>query len=202
MMVTVVLDYKCQHAFTNPRLHKNRFSIPQNLHLIALNSPQPGNMQGIKGVDHQCFLQAQAIGLKGTFRAFLSSRLQDLYSIVRQNNRELLPIVNLQDEELFSNWKSIFSGSEGKMNDNVRIYSFDGRDVLDDDAWPEKMVWHGSSPEGSRQTDSYCETWRTGGHAVTGMASSVQEGYLLQQLPRGCSSSFIVLCIENSYTAE
>uniref|UniRef100_A0A671LDF2 Collagenase NC10/endostatin domain-containing protein n=1 Tax=Sinocyclocheilus anshuiensis TaxID=1608454 RepID=A0A671LDF2_9TELE len=153
-------------------------------------------------VDHQCFLQAQAIGLKGTFRAFLSSQLQDLYSIVRQNNRELLPIVNLQDEELFSNWESIFSGSEGKMNDNVRIYSFDGRDILDDDAWPEKMVWHGSSTQGSRQTDSYCETWRTGSHAVTGMASSLQEGYLLQQLPRGCSSSFIVLCIENSYIAE
>uniref|UniRef100_A0A672M9A4 Collagenase NC10/endostatin domain-containing protein n=1 Tax=Sinocyclocheilus grahami TaxID=75366 RepID=A0A672M9A4_SINGR len=173
-----------------------------SLHLIALNSPQLGNMQGIKGVDHQCFLQAQAIGLKGTFRAFLSSQLQDLYSIVRQNNRKLLPIVNLQDEELFSNWESIFNGSEGKMNDNVHIYSFDGRDVLDDDAWPEKMVWHGSSTQGSRQTDSYCETWRTGSHAVTGMASSLQEGYLLQQLPRGCSSSFIILCIENSYIAE
>lgn len=64
------------------------------------------------------------------------------------------------------------------------------------------MVWHGSSTQGTRQTDSYCETWRTGTHAVTGMASSLQEGYLLQQLPRGCSSSFIVLCIENSYIAE
>uniref|UniRef100_A0A671LLD1 Collagenase NC10/endostatin domain-containing protein n=1 Tax=Sinocyclocheilus anshuiensis TaxID=1608454 RepID=A0A671LLD1_9TELE len=136
------------------------------------------------GIDHKCLLQAQAIGLKGTFRAFLSSRLQDLYSIVRQNDRELLPIVNLQ--ELFSNWESIFSGSEGKMNDNAHIYSFDCRDVLDDDAWPEKMVWHESSTHGSRQTDSYCEKWRTGSHVVTGMASS----------------SFIVLCIENSYTAE
>ncbi|KAL0190765.1 hypothetical protein M9458_013463, partial [Cirrhinus mrigala] len=66
------------------------------MHLIALNSPQLGNMQGIRGIDHQCFLQAQAIGLKGTFRAFLSSRLQDLHSIVRQNDRESLPIVNLQ----------------------------------------------------------------------------------------------------------
>uniref|UniRef100_A0A672R261 Collagenase NC10/endostatin domain-containing protein n=1 Tax=Sinocyclocheilus grahami TaxID=75366 RepID=A0A672R261_SINGR len=172
------------------------------LHLIALNSPQRGDMQGIRGIDHKCLLQAQAIGLKGTFRAFLSSRLQDLYSIVRQNDRELLPIVNLQDEELFSNWESIFSGSGGKMNDNVHIYSFDCRDVLDDDAWPEKMVWHGSSTRGSRQTDGYCETWRTGSHVVTGMASSLQEGYLIQQLPRGCTSAFIVLCIENSYIAE
>uniref|UniRef100_A0A8C1YH13 Collagenase NC10/endostatin domain-containing protein n=1 Tax=Cyprinus carpio TaxID=7962 RepID=A0A8C1YH13_CYPCA len=156
----------------------------KNLHLITLNSPQRGGMQGISGVDHKCFLQAQAIGLKRTFRAFLSSWLQDLYSIVRQNDRELSPIVSLQ--ELFSNWESIFSGSE---------------DVLDDDAWP-KMVWHGSSTDGSRQTDSYFETWQTGSNAVTGMASLLQEGYLLQQLPHGCTSSFIILCIENSYIAE
>lgn len=69
--------------------------FPQ-LHLIALNSPQEGDMQGIRGVDHQCFLQAQAVGLKGTFRAFLSSRLQDLYSIVRRIDRDHIPIVNLK----------------------------------------------------------------------------------------------------------
>lgn len=157
-------------------------------------------MQGIKGVDHQCFLQAQAIGVKGTFRAFLSSRLQDLYSIVQKNDRDRLPIVNLKDEVLFSDWESIFSDSEGRMTDNTHIYSFDGRDVLNDDAWPEKMVWHGSSTRGHRQTDSYCEAWRTNSYAATGIASSLQDGYLLQQLPRSCSSSFVVLCIENTYS--
>lgn len=131
------------------------------LHLIALNSPKTGDMQGIKGVDHQCFLQAQANGLKGTFRAFLSSRLQDLYTIVRKDDRDRLPVVNLkvsitlsirfysmysvdflpkllclpQDEVIFSDWESIFSDSEGRISDNTRIYSFDGRDVLNDDAW-------------------------------------------------------------------
>lgn len=121
-------------------------------------------MLGIKGVDHQCFLQAQAIGLKGTFRAFLSSRLQDLYSIVRKDDRDQLHVVNLkvsvtlstlnhtknmvtvyslltqcicspQDEALFSDWESIFNDSEGRITDDTSIYSFDGRDVLNDDAW-------------------------------------------------------------------
>uniref|UniRef100_A0A3B1K2M5 Collagenase NC10/endostatin domain-containing protein n=1 Tax=Astyanax mexicanus TaxID=7994 RepID=A0A3B1K2M5_ASTMX len=172
----------------------------KKLHLIALNSPQDGDMQGIRGVDHQCFLQAQAIGLKGTFRAFLSSRLQDLYSIVRRSDRDQYPIVNLRDEELFSNWDAIFSDNEGKIRDNIRIYSFDGRDVLEDDAW--QVVWHGSSTAGHRQTDSFCETWRTDNHAVTGMASSLQDGHLLQQTPRSCSRSSILLCIENSYISK
>lgn len=53
-------------------------------------------MRGIRGADFLCFTQAQAIGMKGTFRAFLSSRLQDLHSIVRKTDRERVPVVNLK----------------------------------------------------------------------------------------------------------
>lgn len=53
-------------------------------------------MRGIRGADYLCFQQARAIGLKGTFRAFLSSKLQDLYTIVRRADRDNIPIVNLK----------------------------------------------------------------------------------------------------------
>ncbi len=69
---------------------------PHQLHLIALNAPHTGNMRGIRGADFLCFQQARAVGLKGTFRAFLSSKLQDLYTIVRRSDRDSLPIVNLK----------------------------------------------------------------------------------------------------------
>lgn len=69
--------------------------LPQ-LHLVALNTPQSGAMRGIRGADFLCFSQAQAVGLQGTFRAFLSSRLQDLHSIVRRADRDRLPILNLK----------------------------------------------------------------------------------------------------------
>lgn len=63
---------------------------------MALNTPLSGGMRGIRGADFQCFQQARAVGLSGTFRAFLSSRLQDLYSIVRRADRSFVPIVNLK----------------------------------------------------------------------------------------------------------
>ncbi|KAJ8349566.1 hypothetical protein SKAU_G00246960 [Synaphobranchus kaupii] len=172
------------------------------LHLIALNTPQVGNMRGIRGADYLCFQQARVIGLKGTFRAFLSSKLQDLYSIVRKSDRDNLPIVNLKDQVLFNSWESLFSDLGGKMKDGTSIYSFDGRDILRDSAWPQKMVWHGSSSRGHRQSDNYCETWRMEDQVMTGMASSLQDGGLLQQTPRSCSSQYIVLCIENSYITQ
>uniref|UniRef100_A0A3Q0R2R8 Collagenase NC10/endostatin domain-containing protein n=1 Tax=Amphilophus citrinellus TaxID=61819 RepID=A0A3Q0R2R8_AMPCI len=152
----------------------------------------------IRGADFLCFQQARTVGLKGTFRAFLSSKLQDLYTIVRRSDRDSVPIVNLKDQVLFSSWDTLFGDSANTMRENVPIYSFDGRDILRDSAWPEKMVWHGSSKKGHRQTDQYCETWRTGDRAVTGLASSLQSGHLLQQSPSSCSGSYIVLCIENA----
>uniref|UniRef100_A0A3B4U233 Collagenase NC10/endostatin domain-containing protein n=1 Tax=Seriola dumerili TaxID=41447 RepID=A0A3B4U233_SERDU len=172
-------------------------SLP-GLHLIALNAPQTGNMRGIRGADFLCFQQARAVGLKGTFRAFLSSKLQDLYTIVRRSDRDSFPILNLKDQVLFSSWESIFGDNASKMRENVPIYSFDGRDILRDSAWPEKMVWHGSNNKGHRQTDHYCETWRAGDRAVTGLASSLQSGHVLQQTSSSCSGSYIVLCIENA----
>uniref|UniRef100_A0A8C7WNX8 Collagenase NC10/endostatin domain-containing protein n=1 Tax=Oryzias sinensis TaxID=183150 RepID=A0A8C7WNX8_9TELE len=157
-----------------------------------------GSMHGLIGVDAMCYKQAQAIKMKGTFRAFLSSRLQDLYSIVHSAQRNAVPIVNLKDEVLFDSWINIFKG--GKINENVSIYSFDGKDVLRDDTWPEKMVWHGSSHEGQRNVNNMCESWRVNDQAVTGMAASLLQGSFMQQRPSSCSSSHVVLCIENSVT--
>lgn len=147
-----------------------------------------------------CFTQAQAAGMKGTFRAFLSARLQDLHSIVRKADRDRVPIVNLKDEILFDNWDAIFN--DGKMKDNVSIYSFDGKDIMSDSTWPEKMLWHGSTGAGLRHVDSFCETWRIGDRALTGMASSLQSGNLLHQSSGSCSSSYVVLCVENSYVGH
>lgn len=62
------------------------------LHLVALNFPLSGDMRA----DFQCFQQAQLAGLTSTYRAFLSSHLQDLATVVRKTDRHNLPVVNLQ----------------------------------------------------------------------------------------------------------
>uniref|UniRef100_A0A8C8Y213 Collagenase NC10/endostatin domain-containing protein n=1 Tax=Panthera leo TaxID=9689 RepID=A0A8C8Y213_PANLE len=172
-------------------------AAPPQLHLVALNSPQPGGMRGIRGADFQCFQQARAVGLAGTFRAFLSSRLQDLYSIVRRADRTGVPIVNLRDEVLFPSWEALFSGSEGQLKPGARVFSFDGRDVLPQGVGPDPGGR--GSGLGRRLTDSYCETWRTEDAAAAGQASSLLAGRLLAQKAASCRNAFIVLCIENSF---
>ncbi|CAL8368967.1 unnamed protein product [Boreogadus saida] len=177
-------------------------SAVPGLRLVALNSPLRGDMRGIRGADFQCYQQARAGGLTSTYRAFLSSHLQDLATIVRRNDRHHMPVVNLYGEVLFSSWASIFSGNGGVFNPATPLYSFDGRDVLTDPAWPEKQVWHGSSVVGVRATTSYCEAWRAGDREVTGYASLLQTGRLIGQHSRSCSTPLVVLCIENTYVAN
>lgn len=53
-------------------------------------------MRGIRGADFQCYQQARSMGLTSTYRAFLSSHLQDLATIVRKADRTDMPVVNLR----------------------------------------------------------------------------------------------------------
>lgn len=64
---------------------------------------------------------------------------------------------------------------------------------------PQKSIWHGSDAKGRRLPESYCETWRTEERAVTGQASSLGSGKLLEQMASSCQHAFVVLCIENSF---
>lgn len=63
--------------------------------MAALNTALTGDMLGISGADYKCYRQAKQAGLSGTFRAFLSSRGQNLGSIVRSADQGL-PIVNIK----------------------------------------------------------------------------------------------------------
>ncbi|XP_034744723.1 collagen alpha-1(XV) chain-like [Etheostoma cragini] len=178
------------------------FNAVPGLHLVALNTPLKGDMRGIRGADFQCYQQARSMGLTATYRAFLSSHLQDLATIVRKVDRNDMPVVNLRGEVLFSSWMSIFSGNGGTFEPSTPIYSFNGRNVMTDSAWPEKLVWHGSNTGGIRVTTNYCEAWRTADVAVTGQAALLQTGRLLGQHTRSCSNHYIVLCIENTYVGN
>lgn len=70
--------------------------------MAALNEPFTGDMHGVRGADYACYRQAKRAGLRGTFRAFLSSRVQNVDSIVRLGDRDL-PIVNIKVKSLIKN---------------------------------------------------------------------------------------------------
>nr|XP_017009453.1 collagen alpha-1(XV) chain isoform X8 [Drosophila takahashii] len=165
------------------------------LRVAALNEPSTGDLQGIRGADFACYRQGRRAGLLGTFKAFLSSRVQNLDTIVRPADRDL-PVVNTRGDVLFNSWKGIFNGQGGFFSQAPRIYSFSGKNVMTDPSWPMKMVWHGSLPNGERSMDTYCDAWHSGDHLKSGYASNLDGHKLLEQKRQSCDSKLIILCVE------
>ncbi|PNF18720.1 hypothetical protein B7P43_G05034 [Cryptotermes secundus] len=166
-----------------------------SLRMAALNEPCTGDMTGVRGADYSCYRESRRAGLRGTFRAFLSSRVQNLDSIVRFSDREL-PVVNIKGEVLFNSWKDMFNGDGGFFSQQARIYSFSGKNILTDFAWPQKIVWHGSHLLGERAMDTYCDAWHSASTDKVGLASSLLKNKLLDQERYSCNNRFAVLCIE------
>ncbi|KAH8362771.1 hypothetical protein KR084_000843 [Drosophila pseudotakahashii] len=165
------------------------------LRVAALNEASTGDLQGIRGADFACYRQGRRAGLLGTFKAFLSSRVQNLDTIVRPADRDL-PVVNTRGDVLFNSWKGIFNGQGGFFSQAPRIYSFSGKNVMTDPSWPMKSVWHGSLPNGERSIDTYCDAWHSGDHLKSGYASNLDGHKLLEQKRQSCDSKLIILCVE------
>lgn len=62
---------------------------------MALNSPLQGDLQGVRGADLRCSQEAREEGLGSSYRAFVSSQLQDVRTVVRRGEQHL-PVLNLQ----------------------------------------------------------------------------------------------------------
>ncbi|KAI5645534.1 collagenase NC10 and endostatin domain-containing protein [Phthorimaea operculella] len=152
-------------------------------------------MHVLRRADFACYRQARRAGLRGTFRAFLTSRIQNLDSTVRYADRHL-PVVNIEGEMLFKSFSDIFDGNGGIMAGTTRIYSFTRKNIMTDPHWPQKLIWHGSHAGGERAMDTFCEEWQSSDPINKGMASSLYSHKLLSQEKHSCNNHFIVLCIE------
>ncbi|XP_065566342.1 collagen alpha-1(XVIII) chain-like isoform X5 [Artemia franciscana] len=173
------------------------YDLKMPLRMAALNKPMTGDMNGTRAYDYLCYRQAQGARLRGTFKAFLASHIQNLDSVVRLLDREL-PVVNTKGDILFDSWSQIFDGAGGEISQNSRIYSFDGKDILTDSNWPTKSIWHGARQSGERATDFSCKKWKTRSSETVGLGSSLLSGKILLQEEYPCSNAHIILCVEGT----
>ena len=146
-------------------------------------------------------LQAGRAGLRGTFRAFLSSGERSLENIVRYRDRDL-PVVNMKGEVLYSAWRDIFHDPSQPLLTSQPLYSFSGKDVLNSSSWATKYIWHGAGQEWGADLSprGTCDHWRTASPLAVGLASKIgtQASNLLAPQRVHCNKELVVLCIEST----
>ncbi|KAL3114568.1 hypothetical protein niasHT_014375 [Heterodera trifolii] len=184
------------NALFHRELYSEIIALPVGylIHLIALNEPLLGNFGGVRGADLECYRQSRQAGFGTTFRAFVSSRVQDLNKIVYAEDRQHTPVVNLAGERLFDSWHGVFDGG---AHAHVPLYTFDRRNVFDHHDWSDRWLWHGSSSGGLRSL-TYCAEWRSAEPTSFGMASPLHSRHALTDQSREmpCNRRLAVLCVE------
>ncbi|XP_050545563.1 collagen alpha-1(XVIII) chain-like isoform X2 [Daktulosphaira vitifoliae] len=173
---------------------------PKMLRVAALNEPYSGNMHGVQSVDYSCYRQSRRAGLHGAFKAFLSSRNNNLKTIVHESDRDL-PLVNIKGDVLFNSWKDVFTENGEFLSHQPKIYSFNGKNVLTDFSWPQKVIWHGSTTSGNDASDNNCDSWNSESIDKQGFGSSLVprmslQPKLLDQSIYDCRNFFVILCVE------
>lgn len=152
-----------------------------------------GRMLSVRGADERCWQQAREANLTGIYRAFISNRFQHIYTIVHQEDRNL-PVGNLQGDQLFPSWDSIFT-KRYAFNPDIPIYSFNGSNVLESPIWPFKHIWHGSHQNGEKYRKN-CRSWLSNSSQDFSTAAALNgRSPVLEEREFPCSSNLIVLCV-------
>lgn len=168
-------------------------SFPGQVLLVALDQAQTGNLGGVQGADGLCQTQAQAAGMPGTFRAFLSSSSQDVKDLV-SGASAALPVVNTQGQVMFSSWAAVFSTQE--WADNVELYNFAGAAVQDGTGGAtDADAWHGSQPDGTVYAGKTCQDWTSASSSSEGANGELDQHELLRQETHNCDNTFAVVCV-------
>lgn len=113
-----------------------------------------GDLGGLSGADETCQRAADAAGLGGVYRAWLSDSAT---SAASRLTHSAVPYLRVDGVQVAADWADL---TDGTIDSSIRIDEY-GRDVVNSE------VWTGTSSSGAKN-GPYCSDWTNGTGAATG----------------------------------
>jgi hypothetical protein len=128
-----------------------------------------GDLGGLEGADQKCQDAADAAGLPGVYKAWLSTTA---VSPIETFVHSLVPYRQIDDVEIAADWPDLLSGT---LNNGIFVSEVGGppgagvHDCVPDTARP---VWTNTDNNGKKY-DKDCDGWTGSGTAYSGQAGAI-----------------------------
>ena len=147
-----------------------------------------GNLGGLAGADLKCQAHADAAGLEGTFKAWMSD---DTVSASKRLTHSSEPYVRTDGTQIAANWDDLTDGTiDVKLNYNE--YG-----TVIDTGWP--YVWTWTKSDGSPGTAAWnCEKWTSDSSRAKGEDGYIYETNYKWSMIRnnGCNEALMLYCFQ------
>ena len=157
---------------------------PTERRVFVTNTIQTGSMGGIAGADDICAMQADAAGLEGEFKAWLSTLASPASDRLLRSD---VPYVLVDGTVIADDWDDLTNG--------------DIQAPIDLDATGQELggdVWTGTLPSGESYADGDCNGFMSNASDIRSLCGSTQFSdarWSAAQTP-SCNARLRLFCIE------
>lgn len=157
--------------------------------VFVTNDTFAADLGGSEGADDKCRLAASAVGLKGDFRAWLSTSLQEPADVLVQS---LVPYRRLDGMQVAENWADLVDGTLDNPINLTEKMEFVPGPVCD-----SRAVWTASFSNGTEYDAAAksCFDWTSTNGSTTGGNPSVKEVWS-DACPLSCAAEASLFCFE------
>ncbi len=173
--------------------------------VFVTSTLQNGNLGGISGADSRCQTRANAAGLSGTFKAWISGSSYSSSPASRFTRSTTLPYVRTDGQVVANDWADL---TDGAIQNPINVDEFGTAQPTPSFAWSFTRVdgsqgLFGSSSEDCYGGDCHCSNWtttQTQGNPTQGSAVArvnfTNDDWTDYSFGNFCGSSYRLYCFQ------
>lgn len=129
---------------------------PSFMYVFTTSTRYDGNLGGLSGADVKCQERAQAAGLPGTYKAWLSD---NSYSPSTRMNQYAQEYKRTDGIRIADNWQGLVNSTSTPLQNKINRDEFNQPIPAPNPDTGSFVVWTATNPEGTANIGNSCNSW-------------------------------------------